>query len=172
MRLLLEIGCRVLIVIFMANTFYGMVASKTGYPALWELQEQRAALSADVDALRKHRQWMENRASLMASDDLDPDMVDERIREVLGYAAPQDIVISRADLGEAIAMMQNGAAAEQSPQMMQSYDLAYNLAQLDQPVPVIASVNAPVFADPVIADSAPITRSRDTIALLIAAQSE
>ena len=69
-------------------------------------------------------------------------------------------------------MMQNGAAAEQSPQMMQSYDLAYNLAQLDQPVPVIASVNAPVFADPVIADSAPITRSRDTIALLIAAQSE
>lgn len=103
--LLLEITLPVVIVLFVAITMHGMVVSETGYGALAQLNERRVQVEQDVAGLRARRIWMENRAALMNSADLDPDMVDERIRDVLGYAAPGDIVISRKDLHQAVALI-------------------------------------------------------------------
>lgn len=82
---------------------YNAVASDTGYGALLSLQSEVAAKTAEVDALRARRMALEKKADLLSSRSLDPDMIDERIRTVLGYARDGDIVVSRRELDRLLA---------------------------------------------------------------------
>ncbi len=109
---LAEIILPVIIVFLMVSTLHGMTVSKTGYGALSELQERQSIVVEQVDDLRDQRIWMEHRAALLKSSNLDPDMVDERIRGVLGYASASDIVINRQDLQQAVAMLKANDAGQ------------------------------------------------------------
>ncbi len=52
-----------------------------------------AALTADLQRLQhEHAQW-ERRIALLKSDDLDPDMLDERARALLDYADPNELIM-------------------------------------------------------------------------------
>ena len=52
-----------------------------------------AALSAELDRLKiEHAQW-ERRIALLKSDDIDPDMLDERARALLDYVDPNDLTL-------------------------------------------------------------------------------
>jgi len=84
----------------------GAATSQTGYGALAERRAERDVLAAEVAGLAARRREMEHRADLLNSAGLDPDMVDERIRSVLGFARPGDIVVRRDELRTALAALQ------------------------------------------------------------------
>ena len=107
LKFLFEVTLPVFIVFWGAFMIYGAWFSDTGYRARNDLRTQEAQVQAQLAALTAKRRWMENRAALLDPEELDPDMVDERIRNVLGYADERDIVITRKGLKQAIAMMQD-----------------------------------------------------------------
>ena len=52
-------------------------------------------LSKELARLKIERAQWQHRVSLLRSDRLDPDMLDERARAVLDYAHPNDLVLMR-----------------------------------------------------------------------------
>jgi cell division protein FtsB len=50
-------------------------------------------LEAKRDVIRAERQTIEHRVSQLRPQSLDPDLLDERAREVLGFAHPNERVI-------------------------------------------------------------------------------
>jgi cell division protein FtsB len=64
-----------------------------GLKAQEDIDRQVATLTADLDRLKQeHSQW-ERRIALLRSDDLDPDMLDERARALLDYVDPKDLTL-------------------------------------------------------------------------------
>ena len=64
-----------------------------GLKAKEDLDQQIAALSADLDRLKPERAQWERRVALLRPDRLDPDMLDERARALLDYVAPNDLIL-------------------------------------------------------------------------------
>jgi cell division protein FtsB len=83
---------------------YTMVAAMIGYfginaytgryglNARQELGQEIIALTSELARLKKERAESEQRVSLLRSDRVDPDMLDERARYQLDYANPRDLV--------------------------------------------------------------------------------
>ena len=89
--LALYIIAALLIGYFGANAYsgnYGLTARAT-------LEQQVAALSAELTEAKAERERWERRVALLKSDGLDPDMLDERARALLGFADPRDVVLLR-----------------------------------------------------------------------------
>ncbi|MCK5750896.1 MAG: septum formation initiator family protein [Oricola sp.] len=97
-RFLLDIAFPALVMCLTGILLYGAVASDTGYRALSDLRTEAEAKTGDLDALQARRIELEQRADLLNSKSLDPDILDERIRAVLGYSREGDVVISRREL--------------------------------------------------------------------------
>lgn len=97
-RFLLEIAFPALVMCLTAVLLYGAVVSDTGYGALAELKDEAAEKEAVLEGLQTRRIELEKRADLLNSKSLDPDLLDERIRAVLGYSREGDVVISRREL--------------------------------------------------------------------------
>ena len=74
---------------FGVNAFSG----NRGLKAQQDIDRQVAALTADLDRLKlEHAQW-QRRIALLKSDDLDPDMLDERARALLDYVDANDLTM-------------------------------------------------------------------------------
>lgn len=73
---------------FSVNAYTG----KYGLNARQELDQEIITLTAELTRLKKERLEGEQRVSLLRSNRLDPDMLDERIRYQLDYAHPRDLV--------------------------------------------------------------------------------
>jgi cell division protein FtsB len=73
---------------FGVNAYTG----KYGLNARQELDQEIIALTSELARLKKERSEGEQRVSLLRSDRLDPDMLDERGRYQLDYANPHDLV--------------------------------------------------------------------------------
>jgi cell division protein FtsB len=74
---------------FGVNAFSG----NRGLKAQQDIDKQTAAFSADLARLKlEHAQW-DRRIALLKSDDLDPDMLDERARALLDYVDPNDLTM-------------------------------------------------------------------------------
>src|SRR5579864_1268342 len=73
---------------FGVNAYTG----KYGLNARQELDQEIIALTAELARLKKERSEGQQRVSLLRSDRLDPDMLDERARYQLDYANPHDLV--------------------------------------------------------------------------------
>ncbi|MGC1666460.1 MAG: septum formation initiator family protein [Bradyrhizobium sp.] len=73
---------------FGVNAYTG----KYGLNARQELDQEIIALTSELARLKKERTEGEQRVSLLRSDRLDPDMLDERARYQLEYANPHDLV--------------------------------------------------------------------------------
>ena len=97
-RFLLDIAFPALVMCLTGILLYGAVASDTGYRALNQLRDEAETKTAELDALQERRRELEKRADLLNSKSLDPDILDERIRAVLGYSREGDVVISRREL--------------------------------------------------------------------------
>jgi cell division protein FtsB len=72
---------------------YNTVQGDRGLIAYWQLTkqvEQARALRGELD---QQRQRIENRVTLMYPQSLDPDMLDERARFMLGYSRPDEYVV-------------------------------------------------------------------------------
>ena len=68
-----------------------------GLKAKQDLDEQIAELSGELAELKEARAQWERRLALLRSHSLDPDMLDERARILLGYVHPHDVVMSVTD---------------------------------------------------------------------------
>jgi cell division protein FtsB len=68
-----------------------------GLKAKQDLDEQIAELSGELAELKAARGLWERRLALLRSHSLDPDMLDERARILLGYVHPHDVVMSITD---------------------------------------------------------------------------
>jgi cell division protein FtsB len=85
----LYVMAALLIGYFGVNAFSG----NHGLKAQQDLDAQIGALSAELDQLKhEHAQW-QRRVALLKADNLDPDMLDESARELLDYAAPNELTL-------------------------------------------------------------------------------
>jgi cell division protein FtsB len=75
---------------FGVNAYTG----KYGLNARQELDQEIIALTSELARLQRERTEGEQRVSLLRSDRVDPDMLDERVRYQLDYADPRDLVRS------------------------------------------------------------------------------
>lgn len=97
-RFLLDIAFPALVLCLTAILLYSAVVSDTGYRSLARLQKEAEIEATKLDALETRRRALEKRANLLNSKSLDPDLLDERIRSVLGYSREGDVVIPRREL--------------------------------------------------------------------------
>jgi len=72
---------------FGVNAFTG----NHGLRAQQDLDQQMAAMQQELAQVKAERAVWERRVALLRSDRLDPDMLDERARALLGYADPRDL---------------------------------------------------------------------------------
>lgn len=103
LRFLLDIAFPALVMCLTGILLYSAVVSDTGYRSLAALEKERAEKAAQLDELEARRLELEKRADLLNSKSLDPDLLDERIRAVLGYSREGDVVISRRELDRLLA---------------------------------------------------------------------
>src|SRR5262245_52492026 len=83
----LYVGAALLIGYFGVNAYTG----NHGLRARQDLDQQIARLSAELAALAGERATWERRVSLLRSESIDPDMLDERARALLDYVDPSDL---------------------------------------------------------------------------------
>jgi cell division protein FtsB len=74
---------------FAVNAFIG----NHGLKARQDLDQQVAELNGDLARVKLERAQWERRVSLLKSDSLDPDMLDERARAILNYLHPNDVTV-------------------------------------------------------------------------------
>jgi cell division protein FtsB len=75
-------------------SYFGVNAytGKYGLNARQELDQEITALTSELVQLKKERAKAEQRVALLRANNLDPDMLDERVRWQLDYAHPRDVV--------------------------------------------------------------------------------
>ena len=73
---------------FGVNAYTG----KYGLNARQELDQEIVALTSELARLKREHAEGEQRVSLLRSDRVDPDMLDERARYQLDYVNPHDLV--------------------------------------------------------------------------------
>ena len=73
---------------FGVNAYTG----KYGLNARQELDQEIVALTSELAHLKQDRTDVEHRVSLLRSDRVDPDLLDERARYQLDYVNPRDLV--------------------------------------------------------------------------------
>ena len=78
-----------LIAYFGVNAYTG----KYGLDARQELDQEIVQLTAELARLKTERMAADQRVSLLRSDRVDPDMLDERARALLNYTRKDDIIV-------------------------------------------------------------------------------
>ena len=73
---------------FGVNAYTG----RYGLNARQELDQEIVALTSELARLKRERAEGEQRVSLLRSDRVDPDMLDERARYQLDYANPHELI--------------------------------------------------------------------------------
>lgn len=73
---------------FGVNAFTG----NHGLRAQIDLDQQMASMQEELRQLKAERALWERRVALLRSDKIDPDMLDERARALIGYVDPRDLV--------------------------------------------------------------------------------
>ena len=74
---------------FGVNAYTG----KNGINARQELDQQIADLASEVERVKAERVRWERRVALLKADRIDPDMLDERARQLLNYLDPHEVTI-------------------------------------------------------------------------------
>jgi cell division protein FtsB len=74
---------------FAVNAFTG----NHGLRAQQDLEQQMTSIKDELDVLKSERAEWEQRVSLLRSDRIDPDMLEERGRALLDYVDPRDVTL-------------------------------------------------------------------------------
>ena len=75
--------------------YFGMNAfsGDHGLRAQQDLEQQLLAMKTELSGLKAERAHWERRVALLRSDRIDPDMLDERARALVGYLDPRDLTL-------------------------------------------------------------------------------
>ena len=88
-----DVAFPALVAAWVAYLGYGAIAGAAGYRNLTDLKLEAEQKRIELEELRERRMTLAQRADQLNPKSLNPDMIDERIRAVLGYASDGDIVI-------------------------------------------------------------------------------
>ena len=72
---------------------YHTVQGDRGWMAMLRVQQQVNEAQETLSQLHKERAELEHRVQLMRPNSLDPDLLDEKSRELLDYSKPNEIVV-------------------------------------------------------------------------------
>jgi cell division protein FtsB len=73
--------------------FYPLVHGERGYFAWKGVEERLAEAQAEDGQVKASRESLERRVKMLRPDSVDPDLLDERARAVLGFLKPTELVI-------------------------------------------------------------------------------
>ncbi len=91
--ILTALGLYVLAALLIGYFGVNAYSGNRGLKAQQDIDRQMSVLGADLDRLKAERVQWQRRIALLKSDDLDPDMVDERARALLDYVAPNEVTL-------------------------------------------------------------------------------
>lgn len=74
---------------FAVNAFTG----NHGLRAQQDLDQQLVLMQQELKTVKAERAVWERRVALLRADKIDPDMLDERARALIGYGDPRDVVL-------------------------------------------------------------------------------
>jgi len=79
-------------------SYFGINAYKGdhGLRAREQMDKQIAGLTRDLAQASAERDMLQRRIKQLKSDSVDPDMLDERARELLDFADPRDVILMQA----------------------------------------------------------------------------
>ncbi|HWN51443.1 MAG TPA: septum formation initiator family protein [Xanthobacteraceae bacterium] len=90
---LTALGLYVVAALFIGYFGVNAYTGKNGINARQGLDQQIADLAGEVERVRAERARWERRVALLKADRIDPDMLDERARQLLNYLDPRDVTI-------------------------------------------------------------------------------
>jgi cell division protein FtsB len=90
---LAALGLYVLAALFIGYFGLNAYTGDHGLKARQNLDAQIADLARELAAATAERQRWERRVALLKADSIDPDMLDERARQLLDYSDPRDVVM-------------------------------------------------------------------------------
>lgn len=76
---------------------YNLVQGERGLLAWTDINQELETNQAELNRLQQERKNLDKKVTLLRPDNLDPDMLDERSRAVLGLADENEIVIFLED---------------------------------------------------------------------------
>ena len=90
--ILTALGLYLFAALFIGYFAVNAVTGNRGLRAQADLDQQMSVLQQQLTELKAQRAGLERQIALLRSDRIDPDMLDERARILLGYVDPQDLV--------------------------------------------------------------------------------
>ena len=90
---LTALGLYVVAALFIGYFGDNAYTGKNGINARQELDQQIADLASEVERVKAERVRWERRIALLKADRIDPDMLDERARQLLNYLDPHEVTI-------------------------------------------------------------------------------
>jgi cell division protein FtsB len=87
------LGLYVVAALFIGYFGINAYTGKNGLKARQSLDLQIADLARELDRVKTERARWERRVALLKSDRIDPDMLDERARQLLNYTDPHDVTV-------------------------------------------------------------------------------
>ncbi len=90
---LTALGLYVVAALFIGYFGINAYTGKNGINARQELDQQIADLAREVERVKAERVRWERRVALLKTDRIDPDMLDERARQLLNYLDPNEVTI-------------------------------------------------------------------------------
>ena len=86
-----SLGTLLLVLIF-GYFFYHVISGENGFLSLIDVQKKVTEARTELDLISSERLRLENRVSLLRDESLDPDLLDEQARRLLGYVAEDETV--------------------------------------------------------------------------------
>ncbi len=90
---LTALGLYVVAALFIGYFGVNAYTGKNGINARQELDQQIADLASEAARVKAERVRWERRIALLKADRIDPDMLDERARQLLNYLDPHEVTI-------------------------------------------------------------------------------
>ncbi|QQG35366.1 MAG: septum formation initiator family protein [Micavibrio aeruginosavorus] len=75
---------------------YHMISGERSYFRLMALERSVERLDQQYESLHKERAALENKVAMMRPGSIDPDLLEERARAMLGYQHPDELIVIRA----------------------------------------------------------------------------
>ncbi len=76
-------------------SYFGMNAysGQRGIIAKAQFDAEQAQLQSQLQDLRAQKAVLARKVAMLKADSIDPDMLDQRARDILNFAAPNDLVV-------------------------------------------------------------------------------
>ena len=90
---LTALGLYVLATLFIGYFGVNAYTGKNGIKARQELDQEIAELASELQQVKAERARWQRRVGLLKTDQIDPDMLDERARQLLNFVDPHDVTV-------------------------------------------------------------------------------